>query len=205
MLSLIEVTDNQDMQFLFQKKFLLKFPNVAASDKASEGEEKRSKPPLFDTNNFLYWQAINKPKRTFDLGELKNFIVHNQHLDSMCKNFCLLFISLYFERQLQKLDYSLVEKIVTQLLMRKDISIIDYENEMITDTFQLFFCLFVKNIYREFVKNCVYFPNKKIKLLNFDENIQKHHQNTSLTTTTFGLDKSIVHFLLNLRFSKNNS
>ena len=188
MISIKEINDKQNNnQNLFIKSFLIKIPKKHYLYDSSSH---------ITTNNYMYWQAINKKI------DLKTFIIENQRLDSMCKNFCILFLHIFTNRSV-KISAEIIEKIVYQILIRKDIPIIKNTNDdMISDTFQLFYALFLKFMYIEFVKHCVYFPNKKIKLLNFDENVQKHHQNTSLMTSTYGLNKSSVHYLVNLRASK---
>jgi hypothetical protein len=183
---------------MFYKKFEITIPNFK---KISDNIYYN----LIKTNNYLYWKSVNKKNNESKsphekIIDLQDFILKNSKLDSMIKNFCVLFIAIY-----RVIPYELLEKFITKILIRTDISIINYEHEMFCDSFRLFFSIFVKELYFEFVQNCIYFPNRKIKLLNFNENIQKHQQNTTIVTTTCGLTNSLAHFLLPPRRQKNYS
>jgi hypothetical protein len=78
---------------MFYKKFEITIPNFKKfTDNINYN--------LLKTNNYLYWKSVNKKHNEFKsthekIIDLQDFILKNSKLDSMVKNFCILFISIY--------------------------------------------------------------------------------------------------------------
>ena len=142
--------------------------------------------------NYMLWKATHIKQIEFTNQQkiecLVRFIMCNMKCTSFSKNWSLFIIQIYG----LVLKYDLLEKLVTRIFLKPSIIVQNTTtNGQYIEPVVVFYKIFMHQLFKEHVKDCLSYSNKKPKLLDFCS-VQRHHQQVSILS---GEKKLVFHFL----------